>query len=107
MLVCICTSNFSLGQDSLKTTMLQEVVTTATRYEREVIEIPRSVTVVGSDAINRQSYNSVGELLSNYGGLYITGALQTPGSTQTMFMRGAAGNQVAIMIDGVRINDPT
>jgi vitamin B12 transporter len=87
--------------------MLQEVVTTATRYDREIIETPRSVTVINSDVFKSQTFNSVGELLSNYAGIYVTGANQTPGSTQTLFMRGAAGNQVAIMIDGVRINDPS
>ena len=87
--------------------MLQEVVTTATRYDLEIIETPRSVTVIDRDVFKSQPFNSVGELLSNYAGIYVTGANQTPGSTQTLFMRGAAGNQVAIMIDGVRINDPS
>ena len=103
----VCSSHFLFAQDSLKTTMLQEVVTTASRYNREIIEIPRSVTVITSDDIKAGVFNSVGELLSNYAGMYVTGANQTPGSSQTLFMRGAAGNQAAVMIDGVRINDPS
>ena len=46
--------------------MLQEVVTTASRYDREIIETPRSVTVITSDDLKTGVFNSVGELLSNY-----------------------------------------
>ena len=107
LLMWVCTSHVLIAQDSLKTTMLKEVVTTATRYNREIIETPRSVTVITSDDIRSGVFNSVGEVLSNFAGIYVTGANQTPGSTQTLFMRGAAGNQTAVMIDGVRINDPS
>ena len=107
LLMWVCTSHVLIAQDSLKTTMLKEVVTTATRYNREIIETPRSVTVITSDDIRSGVFNSVGEVLSNFAGIYVTGPNQTPGSTQTLFMRGAAGNQTAVMIDGVRINDPS
>lgn len=107
LLMWLCCSHLSYAQDSLRTTMLQEVVTTASRYDRQIIETPRSVTVINRDQIESQPFNSVGELLSNFAGIYVTGANQTPGSSQTLFLRGAAGNQAAVMIDGVRINDPS
>src|SRR5688572_1567754 len=95
------------AQDSLKTTVLDEVVTTATRYEQHIIETPRSVSVITQETIERGVYNSVGELLSSQGGMYIVGATQTPGSTQSLFMRGAGSQQVAVLIDGARITDPS
>lgn len=95
------------AQDSLKTTLLQEVVTTATRYDQHIIETPRSVTVISQDLIEKSLYNSVGELLSNQSGIYVVGANQTPGTNQGLFMRGASSNQVAVMIDGARLMDPS
>jgi vitamin B12 transporter len=95
------------AQDSLKTTMLDEVVTTAARSDQSVLGTPRSVTVINQEAIEKSLYNSVGELLTNQSGIYVVGANQTPGSTQSLFMRGANSNQVSIMIDGARITDPS
>lgn len=108
-LFCILTfiGSTARAQDSLRTTILNEVVTTASRYEQHIIETPRSVTVIGNRAIEKSLYSSVGELLSNQSGIYVVGANQTPGSTQSLFMRGANSNQVAVMIDGTRITDPS
>lgn len=97
----------AFGQDSLRTTMLQEVVVSATRTEQPVIETPRSVTVINREAIVNSVYHSVGELLSFSAGLYVVGANQTPGTNQSLFMRGAASNQVVVMVDGIRITDPS
>ena len=93
--------------DSLKSKTLDEVLISATRLEQRVIETPRSAVVISSDAIRSSSYNSVGELLSKQPGIYLVGGNQTPGTNQSLFMRGANSNQVVIMMDGVRITDPS
>lgn len=99
--------HFATAQDSLTTTTLREVVVSATRTEKPVIEIPRSVTVIGEDVITTSIYQSLADLLNAQSGLYIVGANQTPGTNQSIFMRGANSNQVAVLIDGVRITDPS
>lgn len=93
------------AQDSIRTTLLKEVITSASRYERPVLEVPRSVTVIRQDVIEKSIYNSVGELLGNTSGSYVVGQNQTTGATQALFMRGTASNQVAILVDGTRITD--
>lgn len=95
------------GQDSTRVTTLREVVVSAARTEQPVIETPRSVTVINAEVIRNSNHLSVGALLNEEGGLFITGAQQTPGTNQNVFMRGAGSNQVAVLIDGVRITDPT
>jgi vitamin B12 transporter len=97
----------SQSQDSLKTTLLDEVVTTASRSDQVVLGIPRSVSVINRETLEKSVFNSVGELLANQSGIYVVGANQTPGSTQSLFLRGANSNQVAIMIDGARVTDPS
>jgi vitamin B12 transporter len=93
------------AQDSTKTTMLKEVVVSASRTEQRVIDAPRSISVIGERTISTSVYQSVGELLNAQSGMFVTGANQTPGTNQALFMRGANSNQVAVLIDGVRITD--
>lgn len=100
-LSCACAS----AQDSLKVTTLKTVVVSATRSEQPVIDVPRSVTVIPAEVIGKSVYQSLGDLLNAETGLYVTGAMQTPGTNQNVFMRGSNSNQVAVMIDGVRVND--
>lgn len=89
----------SLGKD------LKEVTISATRLERNLIETGRSVTVLTQKDLDNSVYSTVAELLSNQEGLYIVGSNQTPGSVESIFMRGANSNQTAIFVDGIRIND--
>ena len=103
LLVSFC----AIAQDSLQVTTLKEVVVSATRTEQRVIEIPRSVTVITRQVIEESVYQSLGDLLSAQSGLYVVGTNQTPGTNQNVFMRGASSNQVAVMVDGVRITDPS
>jgi vitamin B12 transporter len=94
-------------QDSTKTFTLQEVVVSASRQETRLMETPRSVGVINNNQITSGSYNSVADLLAQQAGVYLVGANQVPGSNQSLFLRGANSNQMVVMIDGVRITDPS
>lgn len=106
-LPCILISLYVIAQDSSRVTTLREVVVSATRTEQPVIETPRSVTIINQDILSKTIYNSLGDLLNAQSGLFVVGANQTPGTNQNVFMRGASSNQVAVLIDGVRITDPS
>ncbi|MBI1768095.1 MAG: TonB-dependent receptor [Bacteroidetes bacterium] len=97
--------NARAQNDSTRT--LKEVIVSASRYDQKILETPRSVTVISSEVIRNSVYNSVGDLLSKQSGIYIVGSNQTPGTNQSLFMRGSNSNQVAVMMDGVRITDPS
>lgn len=97
----------SWGQDSLKTTILQELIFSASRTEQPVAEVPRSASIISREALEKSMYLSVGELLQSQEGIYVVGATQTPGSNQSAFLRGANSNQYVVMVDGVRITDPS
>lgn len=92
-------------QDSVR--QLDEIIITATRSAQPIIQVPRSVTVIDRRDFERMPYNSVGELLANQPGMFVVGATQTPGTNQSVFMRGANSNQVVVLIDGTRITDPS
>lgn len=101
------TSQEAIHPDSTKIYRFPEVTVTATRSERDVASVGRSVTVITSNEIKNSSSNSVAELLSRQEGIYINGTSQTPGSFQNIYLRGANANQTVIMIDGMRIADPS
>jgi vitamin B12 transporter len=100
-------SNAQQQTDSIKTTTLDEVVVTATRTEQPIIEVPRSVSVISKEMIRHKAYNSLGELLATEAGVYVVGSGQTPGTNQSVFLRGANSNQVVVLIDGLRVTDPS
>src|SRR5690606_11824833 len=97
--------NIYAQQDSVR--HLDEIVITATRSEQPIIQIPRSVTVIDRREFERMPLNSVGELLANHPGIFVIGSTQTPGTNQSLFMRGANSNQVVVLIDGTRVTDPS
>ena len=96
-------------QDSTKSLAdsIKIVTITATRTEKDVMDVGRSVSVITPDQIKRAGCNTVAELLSQQEGIFIDGTGQNPGAIQSLFLRGADDNNTAIMIDGVPLNDPT
>lgn len=106
VLVLLCTVPL-YAQDTTKTYLLEEVVVTATRIERNPAEVGRSISIIPGDRIANQLYHSVGEILSQQEGIYVVGAGQNPGMLQSIFMRGAASNHTAILIDDIPITDPS
>jgi vitamin B12 transporter len=94
-------------QDSLSVRTLDELTITGTRTEQPIIEVPRSVSVISRDVLEKSVYNSVADVLSAEAGIYIVGTTQTPGTNQSIFMRGANSNQVVVMVDGMKVSDPS
>ncbi|HMI66894.1 MAG TPA: TonB-dependent receptor, partial [Cyclobacteriaceae bacterium] len=100
-------ASLSAQNDTLRVRTLDEVVISGSRQEERILDAPRAITVINRDKIENSVYNSVGDLLARQQGIYLVGANQTPGTNQSLFLRGANSNQVAVMIDGVRITDPS
>jgi vitamin B12 transporter len=97
----------SQAQDSLRTIDLDQVMVSGSRVEESIKDIPRNVTVIDRQKIEKSGYMHLGELLTREAGIFVVGTGQTPGSTQSIFMRGAASNQTAILINGIRVTDPS
>lgn len=106
-LIALMLSKCTFAQDSASVKQLKEVVTTATRSEKDPNTVGRSITVITADEIKNSGYNSLSEILTKQEGIYAVGAGQNPGMTSSIFTRGANSNQTLILIDGVRITDPS
>lgn len=107
----IFTSLFSFQlfaqQDSIKIYNLNEITVTAQRFEKQLLDVGRSVSVIDVNEMKSRLFTSPAELLSNYEGIFITGTYQNPGSLQGLYMRGATPAQTVVLIDGMRITDPS
>lgn len=93
--------------DTLDVLNLGQLIVSADRFESDVATVGRNVTVIDRRQIQTSMAHNVGELLDRQPGLHVTGDNQTPGSLQSLFMRHSDGNNTLIMIDGVRLSDPS
>lgn len=106
-MILSATTVYGQQQDTTKVVELDEVIITATRSKKNFNDIGRSITVITSNDIKNSGASTVSELLNQEEGFYIVGAQQNPGSLNSIFTRGANSNHTVIMIDGVRITDPS
>lgn len=93
--------------DSAKIYSFKEIVITATRSEKNPADVGRSITLITNEQIQNSINNHISELLSNHEGIYIVGNGQNFGMHQSIFMRGASSNHTTIMVDNIRITDPS
>lgn len=107
LLGLICIFGQSQITDSVKNYLIDEVMISATRFEKRVLEIPKSVSLITRQEIKNSGATNLSELLSTQENLNVIGSNQTPGSNQSFFLRGISGEQTVVMIDGIRISDPS
>ncbi len=83
-----------------------EVVVTATRAAQPLSEIGQAVTVIDRAEIERRQTTVVSDLLATTPGVTVT-RNGTIGALTSVRIRGAEADQTLVVIDGVRVNDPS
>jgi vitamin B12 transporter len=85
---------------------LEPVIVTGTIVPTTLSRTPAQVTVISREQITAQQTASVTEILRQVPGLHIDqpGAR---GSVSSVYVRGADPNFTVVLIDGVKVNDPT
>lgn len=94
-------STVGASADSIET-----IVVTATRSEQPAEKTGASVSVISSDELKSQQIIALVDALRQTPGLMVNrnGGLGQPASIS---LRGAEAGQTVILIDGVRVNDPS
>lgn len=87
-------------------TDLQEVVVTATRSAQPLDETGSSVSVISGADLSIQQTVVLSDALAQVPGLAIARA-GGPGQDTSVFIRGADPGETLVLMDGVRINDPS
>jgi outer membrane receptor protein involved in Fe transport len=93
---------FALAPETLR--LAEAVSVTATRDEREAFDVPRSVSVVNETELLRTAPRTSAEALARAPGVFVQKTNHGGGSP---FVRGLVGNQVLVLVDGIRLNNST
>ncbi|HEX8486490.1 TonB-dependent receptor plug domain-containing protein [Sphingomonas sp.] len=83
-----------------------DVIVTANRTARPADEVAQSVTVIAADEIRRRQSQTVVDLLRTVPGVTFT-RNGGPGTATGVNIRGADSDQNVVLIDGVKLNDPS
>ncbi|MDP3857210.1 MAG: TonB-dependent receptor [Stagnimonas sp.] len=81
---------------------LDTVVSTATRSQQTVANLPIAVTVVTAEELDEDTASSTPDLLERALGVYIQKSNPGGGSP---ILRGLTGKQVLLLVDGLRLNN--
>lgn len=100
-------TNLFSQQKSEKTESLDEVVVTATKFATNKKNIGKIVYKITQETIQKSSGKTLLNLLNDIPGVEINGNFSTKGQNLGYYIRGGRNRQVAILIDGVNVNDPS
>ena len=88
-------------------TTMEEVVVTATRTRTALDKVGgSSVTVVTAADIEAKKQTTVEEVIKGVPGLDVV-STGGPGSSTSVFIRGADSKNTLVLIDGIMVNDPS
>lgn len=106
-LSCFCLSVLAAAAESACAgDSTEDIVVTATRTAEPVEKTGESVSVITAEQLAAQQIVFVGDALQETPGLLLirNGGL---GQNTTVSLRGAEAGQTLVLLDGVRINDPS
>jgi len=84
----------------------ETVVVTATRTPQPLAVTGTSISVISAQDLERKQIDIVSDALAQTPGLAVV-RNGGPGQNTNILLRGAEGGQTLVLIDGVRINDPS
>jgi outer membrane receptor protein involved in Fe transport len=82
----------------------ESLIVAADRLERIDASTPRSTTVIGRTTLDERAARTAPEALQDQSGGWVQKTNHGGGSP---FLRGLVGNQVLVLIDGIRLNNAT
>lgn len=90
-----------------QTTTLETItVTSATKSEQKLKDVTANVDVITAEDIEDRKFKTVVEALNSLSGVSISsnGGI---GQTSSVYLRGMDSKRTLVLIDGIRLNDPT
>ncbi|NDV43979.1 TonB-dependent receptor plug domain-containing protein [Flagellimonas sediminis] len=94
-------------QDSLKVHQLNEVVVSDSKFELKRENSGKTVIKITVQELERNQGKTIAEIINTKSGIEITGSRGRDGDVLGVYARGGRGRQVLIIIDGVRVSDPS
>lgn len=106
-LACLFTNVNSHAQEKEKSEKLDEVVVTATKFKANKKNIGRIVQQITAQDIENNKGKTIVDFLNDLAGVEINGNYSNRGQNLGYYIRGGRNRQVAILIDGINVNDPS
>lgn len=97
----------NVQQDSLKVQQLDEVVVSDSKFELKRENSGKTVVKITAEEMQRNQGRTVAEIINTKSGIEIAGSRGRDGDVLGVYARGGRGRQVLIIIDGVRVQDPS
>lgn len=94
------------SKDDAKKSTLPEIIITATKSGIKKRETGSSVTIINAAEIEQKQKRFVADILKIEPGLSVTTS-STLGGVSELYIRGTAPAHAVVLIDGVKVNNPT
>jgi vitamin B12 transporter len=100
LLFCLC---YNTGKGQIQT--LEAVKISSSEYQKKLRESGRNISVITQDDIKRLPVNTIDDLLKFVPGIEVQ-QRGPQGSQSDFIIRGGTFQQVLVVIDGMRMNEP-
>lgn len=94
-------------RDTMDLQELDEVVVSDSRFPLKRENSGKTVIKIGLKELENNQGKTVAEIINTKSGIEINGSQGRQGQVLGVFARGGRGRQVLILIDGIRVSDPS
>lgn len=105
--VLLTTVSAQNQRDSIELQELHEVVVSDSRFPLKRENSGKTVIKIGLKELENNQGKAVAEIINTKSGIEIAGSRGRQGEVLGVFARGGRGRQVLILIDGIRVSDPS
>jgi vitamin B12 transporter len=104
--LCVLSISAANAQSVTDPAPLPDIVITATRTPLAITQAGSAISVIPGEDVAKESPKNTVDVLRRVPGVSVveTGG---PGGTTTVRIRGAEARQTLVLIDGIRVNDPS
>ncbi len=107
-LIAVAASMNALAQkDTLRSTNLDEVTITATKFPIKTSATGKVVTIITQQQLEQSGGKDLSQILAEQSSLIISGANSNASKDKTIYLRAADARYTLITIDGVPVSDPS
>ncbi|WP_222984463.1 TonB-dependent receptor plug domain-containing protein [Flagellimonas meishanensis] len=93
--------------DSVAPHQLQEVVVSDSKFELKRENSGKTVIKITKEELEQNQGRTLAEIINTKSGIEIAGSRGRDGDVLGVFARGGRGRQALVIIDGVRVSDPS
>src|SRR5687768_9960144 len=106
ILLLLAAANGAAVTPAQPTSAQPEIVVTGSRVATAPEDLAANITVLGRDHFDVEKPANLADLLRRVAGIHID-QVGGRGGTGSLYLRGADPNYTLVLVDGVRVNDPT